>query len=106
MKSFGVAALVAVASAVEITWAPETKIGGTFYRVTDWVKYNLIETTSMSWSLSVCSVYNEDNGKESFMLKWDLQAPILATDKVMFEVSFSTDAVLSDPATKTPTTDI
>jgi len=52
--------------------------------------YTLIDTTAVKWTLTVQTTFNEDTGDQTMRWTHSLEAGILKTDKVMFEIDFIT----------------
>ena len=51
----------------------------------------LFESETMKWTLNVASSYNEDTGEEKIQIHHYLDAPVMSTDKVTFEIGFTTE---------------
>lgn len=66
------------------------KINGVFHRYTEWKEFVLAESETLKWTLNVASSFNEDTGDEKIVFHHYLDAPVMSTDKVTFEVGFTT----------------
>ena len=50
-------------------------------------------TTGLKWKIVVQSFLNEDTGKEKLRIMHDLNANIMKTDKVMFELAYQVSSL-------------